>query len=85
MIFPEPFMTFMWLVIAAAILVGGVYLFIHLGWSVYYRVDIMSTQARAEEDLIRVRAEHQRKLLDLEYEKTKVMNESIIAAGRETT
>lgn len=80
---PEAFEIFLWLVFSASILVGGIYGFIHLGWVLYYKIDLMDDQKRAEEEMLKARAAHQKRMLDLEFDKAKAVSDSIIAAGRE--
>lgn len=80
---PDAFVTFMWFVGACAILMGGIYFFIEVGWKLYHAVQLMETRRKTDADLIYAQAEHKKKLLDLEFQKAKAMNDEIAAATKE--
>lgn len=80
---PDWFIWCSWVLGILAIALGAIYSSVWLGWWLYHEVELLDARKRVNEDLLRARAEHEKKLLNLEYEKAKVMSDQIIAASKE--
>lgn len=61
---------------------GALLLAIHLGWYVNMQVELFSTREQVERQRLQNQVEHEKKLLGLEFEKAKVMNDQIIEASK---
>jgi hypothetical protein len=81
-VIPDWFIWFAWVLGLLATGLGAVYGAIWIGWWLYHEVDLLDDRKRAAVSLIQAKAEHEKKLLNLEFEKAKTLNDQIIEASK---
>lgn len=73
---PENFQIFMWVFVAIALISGAIYFGVWLASYVEHQIYLFVVRRKTDEDMIRSRSEHAKRLLDLDFEKAKAVNES---------